>query len=273
MTMYDKMFTLIMQQSVIDSEVSKIGITNNNGFYWYFYALLLDGKPCAKFGSSTVHLGNRIYNYLVKEHDNQTKDWKTFRVICVIKFAKKSCIKHVEGLIKEYAKDHPLHIGQHHNTEQYNLDKVWEQIRDFICAKSFPFAEKVYLIDNPNEVIKKIVCKKLDKDSKPKSQSIVPIKNAIVPKSKEVVQYHKPKKISLDEAILKYINEMDDFRVIPGIGPVLDERLRDEQPFSYLSDIMDVRMIGTEKYNAIENYVKSKAFDKLYHQMAQSSIE
>jgi len=263
-----------MAQSKIDQEVTNIGITNNNGNHWYFYALLLDGKPCAKFGKSTVHLGKRIYSYLEKEHSGQTKDWSTFRLICAIKFKKKSCIKHVEGLIKEHAKDHPLHSNQHFNTEQYDLPKVWEQIREFIIAKSFPFAEKVYLAKNPDEAIQKIVSQKKQtqkKTNKPiKSKAIISVKQDIIQKGKDIAVYHprKQKQMTSTELILKYLNETCNFSDISGIGPVLSDRLNYARPFYALHDIMDVHMIGQMRYNAIVSHVKGKAFDYICNHQA-----
>jgi hypothetical protein len=247
-----------MAQTIIDQEVTKIGITNNNGNYWYFYALLLDGKPCAKFGMTGDHLGNRIYKYLEKEHSGQTKDWSTFHLICAIKFKKKSCIKHVEGLVKVHAKDHPLHSYQHFNTEQYNLPKVWEQIREFIMTKSFPFAEKVYLVGNPDEVIQMIVsCAK----------PIIPVNKVTVPKGKEVVVDKSSKKMTEDTIVLWYINQIPDYKVIEGIRNKLGPRLREAKPFKSLESIAKVDGIGKVKYNAIINYARTRA---LYAYLAQS---
>lgn len=230
-------------KQIIDREISSIGISDQTGIFWYFYGLLLDDKPCAKFGKSTVHLGKRIHSYLEIEHKDQKKDWDSFRLICVMQFRRRTSIKHVEELIKDHAREHPFHEKQHPNTEQYNLKSVWGEIRGFIEKSNFPFAQKIYCAVNPNIIIETIV-KKASKITH------MPIKKPQITE----ISHDTNTKIMLER-----LNKMsvDDFQQIHGIGGVIAEQLALQTPYKDLESIRNVRMIGQKRYDAIMQYLKS----------------
>ena len=220
----------------IKNEIQRLKIPDQTKYYWYFYSIILDGKPCAKFGSSTIHLENRIYSYLMKEHKNQTKNWNSFRIISVVEFRKKKSIQHIENFIKEHAKDYPLNPNQHWNTEQYDLVGVWKEIRTCIENKQIMLAINMYTSDDPNADVEFVIgCIRLPQSPKTKTKT-------------------KPQK-----AMMVVLNLMltSDFQKISGVGVVLSHRLNENKPYKSMNDLLNVDMIGSCKYNAITDHINA----------------
>ena len=153
-----------------------------------------------------------------------------------------------------------MNAGQHFNTEQYNLEKVWKAFGEFIKEKKFPFAKKIYLIENVDVIIKNIVDKS-NRHTSVNSNSNINDNDIIQNNIIEKKQQQTKKKITNNQILLQYINQKIYFINIPGIGPILSERLENNLPFNSLSEILNVDGIGISKYTSIINYVKSKAFD------------
>lgn len=251
----------------INCEVLNLGITNNCKPYWYFYIIVLNGKLCAKCGKSSVNLQNRIYNYLAIEHYDKIKNWDSFKLITVMEFKKESSITHIEEFIKDHLRKYPLNVGQHHNIEQYDIVKLWSDIefREIIESKKFPLA-KVYSVDNPNELILKLI-KDYPNNSinipKNTINAIVPIKNVnntIVPNENKHNIFGG--KMDIDTAMLIQLNGLSYYELIeiPNIGPKMATAITEHKPFRHVSDLLSIHMIGPKRYQAIINHIEAKGF-------------
>ena len=230
-----------MALSIIRREIKKIGLFDLSNYYWYFYIIKLDSKPCAKFGKSAVNLENRILQYLNIEHSHQKKDWDTFKLISVVEFEDKDDAAPFESFIKKCFKKYPLNQNQHTNVEQYDLTKVWPKINKTIINRQFPLSSYSFVSDNCESEVKELLkgCK-------------LETTNSI---SKKIVK--RTSKQMTNNDIINKLNGMDflEFKQINQISDVLAKRLCENKPFSCLSQIMNIKGIATKRYKYIIGYI------------------
>lgn len=113
-------------KKIIREQLNAIGapVGVRDHFVVYYYILLLDDKPCLKSGKTIDVIDKRIYSYLFNEHPLQKKDMDTFRMLGVFNFEDKATMSSMEKLMNSKFSKYPLTIGQHGNTEQFDLVKI-----------------------------------------------------------------------------------------------------------------------------------------------------
>jgi len=248
---------------IIKKKVDELNIPDN-GTYWYFYILPLDGRACAKCGSSADNLSKRINNYLFseREHLYQDKIMDEFELLLVVEIKRKNSLKSFERFVKYYLEDCPLHDDQDVRTEQFDLEKVWNsEFKDFVKGDAFPFSKKFYRCENIDDKIKKLInfCSKLEK-THPRR----PYKNTVDDDKLCIERKHniiRPKNV--DDMLLEYLNNMSicELQMVSGIGPILSKRIFAHMPFSSFNSLLNLYQIGPSRFNSVKSYIKSRALD------------
>jgi predicted GIY-YIG superfamily endonuclease len=218
----------------------------------YCYALHLNGYPCAKIGFSSKRLAQRIHNYLEKEHNDQSKDYSTFRILFCIEFSSKDEAKTCEQFIKSRAKKYPIY-KEHKTVEQYKLEETFDSLKEHVIDKPFSFAIKVYEKDSHmtvNEILNKV--------------PIYP-KKKYIPKKKQssgfvTCIYECENCNNKDKKVLNYLNKMtySDFCTIDQIGDGRASALVRKQPFKSINDIYIYDLIGSTIGERLINYVERR---------------
>ena len=141
---------------IINKQINSLKIPNETSHLLYLYSLELDGKLCVKPGITSQNLSERIYKYLFVEHKNQTKNMDTFMLLAVYNFDSINVAKSAESFVKEGLKKYPLHIKQHHLTEQYCLKSSWNALSPLV-NNTFPFCANHWIHSNINNKVNDII--------------------------------------------------------------------------------------------------------------------
>lgn len=231
-----------ISQSELDlacGAVTDVDITGS-GPVIYFYSIILDEKPCLKAGKTTKKLGDRIAQYLNKEHMNQNKMPSTLNVLGII-IMEDETIDTCETFIKSALKPHPLNKGQHSNIEQYDLCKGWVLIRDHI--KYFPFALESFVNVNAESIISNLY-RMCNANYRILANNFVKDKTTKKNKEKQMVTY---------------LNKMTitDIKKIDGIGKVTSSQIHQKLPLSSMHGLNDISGISETRFNNIYKFVEA----------------